>query len=59
MIQTSPTASLSSSDASGMWLEAATVTVTFRDLPFYHKALTEIHHDKMTVLLIPDKLSFK
>lgn len=59
VIQTSPTASLYSSDASGLWLGAATVTATFRALPFYHMALTEIHHDKMTVLLVPDKLSFK
>lgn len=59
VIQTSPTASLCSSDASGLWLEAATVTATFRALPFYHTALTEIHHDKMTVLLVPDKLPVK
>lgn len=42
-----------------MWLEAATVITTFRDLPFHHTALTETQHDEMTVLLVPDKLSFK
>lgn len=40
-------------------MEAATVITTLRDLPFPHTALTEIQHDEMTVLLVPDKLSFK
>lgn len=57
--QASPATSLYSSDTSGMRLEAATVITTFRDLPFYHMALTEIQHDEMTVLLVPDKLFFK
>lgn len=42
-----------------MGLEAATVIITLRDLPFPHTALTEIQHDEMTALLVPDKLSFK
>lgn len=42
-----------------MKLEAATVISTLRDLPFPHAALTEIQHDEMTVLLVPDKQSFK
>lgn len=58
-IQTNPATSLYSSDTSGTLLEAATVITTFRDLPFYHMALTEIQHDEMTVLLVPYKLSFK
>lgn len=57
--QADPATSLYSSNASGMWLEAATVITTLRDLPFYAMALTEIQHDKMTLLLAPDKLSFK
>lgn len=54
-----PVPLLYSSHNSGSWLEAATVTATFRDLPFYHTALREIQRVKMTVLLVPDKLPFK
>lgn len=50
---------LHSSHTSGTGLEAATVIITLRDLPFPHTALTEIQHDEMTALLVPDKLSFK
>lgn len=57
--QTNPPTSLHSSHTSGTWLEAATVITTPRDLPFPHTALTEIQHDEMTVLLVPDKPSFK
>lgn len=56
---TNPPTSLHSSHTAGTWLEAATVISTLRDLPFPHTALTEIQHDEMTALLVPDKLSFK
>lgn len=57
--QRNPPTSLHSLHTSCTGLEAAAVITALRALPFPHTALTEIQHDEMTVLLVPDKLSFK